>query len=62
MDNKLIDDLYNILSSDQPYGSSSPVTVLSMAPLVERRDSQVDELLCISKMASKKRKRSDLHG
>ncbi|XP_074341787.1 putative cyclin-D7-1 [Apium graveolens] len=62
IDNELIDDLYNILSSDQPYGSSSPVTVLSIGPLVvERCDPHVDELLCISKIASKKRKRIDLH-
>lgn len=58
----MIDDLYNILSSDKPYGSSSPVTVLNMAPLVERCDLQVDELLCISKlMPCGKRKRIDLH-
>ncbi|XP_017222376.2 putative cyclin-D7-1 [Daucus carota subsp. sativus] len=61
MDSRLIDHLYNILSSEPPYGSSSPVTVLNMAPLVERCDPQVDELLCVSKMACRKRKRIDLH-
>ncbi|KAK1377531.1 Cyclin N-terminal domain-containing protein [Heracleum sosnowskyi] len=61
VDNRLADDLYDILSSDKPYGSSSPVTVLNMAPLVERCDLQVDESLCLFKMPCRKRKRIDLH-